>query len=696
MNTLSFDDLVPPSNGASPQGRTAPPAAPLGFDDLVPSKAVAAPTKPAGRANAVADTLKSLGSGVVRGVAGLATLPADAKHLLDTYATPIEVGAVNAVRSAFGYDPIQGPTPEQMRTDNPIDRLVNGPVDAIRETMDATLHKPETTAGEFAQTIGEFAAPGGIPSRATRAATTAGRQAIGYAGDLARNAVAPGVVSEAAGQLTEGTPLEPVARMAGAVAGGAAGTVAARSAPEDVILRALGRGDPGSIAWQRAIDLQNNSTGVRLSGPEAIAQAENGGTALPDLLRLVEGSAEGRARTAPFFAARQGEVGTAVDNWLSTIAPESAAPSLLGPRAAEAASRAIDDVRQGINRQTRPLYDAAAPVQIPDAEFDAMRADPRFTLALKRLRDNPEIAPGYADLPDNAVGVVDAVTKDMFARGEALASRANPGYAPEIGALNTQGAVGARDAARKASAEYDQALSEQARLRRDALQPLQEGPLGRVAAAGTTEAAGEALLPRNPLVGSEREAADAFARLQRSDPETAAALVRQQLADRYAAAARDTQAGTHEAAGIKFRNAIAGSEPQDAVLQAVLRGLPSQAAADAAPELLDVLQATGRRKAIGSATEFNRAANAELSQPAGVAALAGPTRLAALLARVNDKLKSAELRGNMGTLADLFTDPQSVELIRQAAARAGSGRLSAAAPRIGAQAISAAGSADRI
>lgn len=100
-----------------------------------------------------------------------------------------------------------------------------------------------------------------------------------------------------------------------------------------------------------------------------------------------------------------------------------------------------------------------------------------------------------------------------------------------------------------------------------------------------------------------------------------------------------------------------------------------------------MLQATGRRKAIGSATEFNRAANAELSQPTGVAALAGPTRLAALLTRVNDKLRSAELRGNMGTLADLSTDPQSVELIRQAAVRAGSGRLSSAVPRIGAQTV---------
>src|SRR5262249_26158282 len=40
---------------------------------------------------------------------------------------------------------------------------------------------------------------------------------------LARQAVVPGALSEAAGELTAGTPYEPYARAAGALAGGAAG-----------------------------------------------------------------------------------------------------------------------------------------------------------------------------------------------------------------------------------------------------------------------------------------------------------------------------------------------------------------------------------------------------------------------------------------------------------------------------------------
>lgn len=266
---------------------------------------------------------------------------------------------------------------------------------------------------------------------------------------------------------------------------------------------------------------------------------------------------------------------------------------------------------------------------------------------------------------------------------ENAAVRANPGYAPEIGALNTQAAANARDVASNVSSEYDQALAEQARLRREQLQPVAEGPLGRVAAANTTSSASDALLPRNPLVGSEGETADAMARLMAQDPETAQALARQSIADRYARAATETQSGDREFAGAKFAKDIAGNQPRNAVLDAILRSLPDQTAATAAPELLDVLRATGRRKPIGSATEFNRAANAELSQAplAQRAANAAGTFGASLIANAGDALSRATLRGNINQLADMFTDPNSVDLIREAIARGETGLVPRAVAR---------------
>jgi hypothetical protein len=185
------------------------------------------------------------------------------------------------------------------------------------------------------------------------------------------------------------------------------------------------------------------------------------------------------------------------------------------------------------------------------------------------------------------------------------------------------------------------------------------------------------------MSGSEQEAMDAVRRLTAQDAKTTPALVRQTLADRYARASTETQEGSREFAGAKFRKDVASNASRDAVLDAVLRGLPDQAAAEAMPELLDVLQATGRRKPIGSATEFNRAANAELSQASGPArALNAVGSLgASFFTNAGDALKRAALRGSMNQLADLFTDPRSVELIREAFARGAPNRLPQAAAR---------------
>jgi hypothetical protein len=86
------------------------------------------------------------------------------------------------------------------------------------------------------------------------------------------------------------------------------------------------------------------------------------------------------------------------------------------------------------------------------------------------------------------------------------------------------------------------------------------------------------------------------------------------------------------------------------------------------PELLDVLQATGRRKQIGSATEFNRSMNADLGGAASPTGLAIDLVkcLGTSVIRAGDAVRPAALRGNLRTLADMFIDPQSVELIRNA------------------------------
>lgn len=638
-------------------------------DDLPPGFSVVPPQQP----STIGDMAQSLGSGAVRGAVELGMLPVTLKRLGDQGAEYVYDKGEDLVRSIFDMGPRDPAVREQSDAKLGASPFYEGQ-DLVRAVMDDNLYAPKTTPGEYAETVGEFIAPGGLPSKFAREAPTLVSKGARYLSELGAQAVAPGVASEAAGQLTEGTAYETPARLVGALAGNALTTVPkAANTPEAAVRRALGPAD--QIDWDRALQLQDNSTGVRLSGPEAIAQAQNGTTALPDLLRVVEGSPDGRVLTGPFFAARQGQVDTAVGGFLDNIAPQSTTPSVLGPRASEAAATVVDDARQSINARTRPLYEAAEPQIIPDAEFQTIAANPRFQSAVQRLRDNPDLSPEYAGLPDNSVAVVDAVTKDMFARGEALANRANPLYGPELAARNSEAASDARglarDPSRGGSAEYDQALSEQARLRREELQPLQEGPIGRVAAAGTTQQAGEALIPRQPLVGSEDEVADAVQRLMAQDAETTQQLVRQELADRYAAASRDTQSGSHETAGIKFRNSVAGSDVQETILNAIMQNLDAPAALNDMPELLDVLQATGRRKPIGSATDFNATIRADLSTNAPVRRALDTVRTfgSTLFSNAADATKRAAYGRSLGALADMFVDPQSVERIRDAANR---------------------------
>jgi hypothetical protein len=150
------------------------------------------------------DVLKSAGSGLVQGAVSLATMPQD----LGNWAGEKVTGAI---------DSLMGRSPEQIAADRArTSQGMNTPLAAPNgqqamqavEGITGPMYEPQTTAGQYAKTIGEFA-----PT------------AIAGPGGMARKAamtVAPAVASEAAGQATEGSAWEPYARVAGAMAGGVA------------------------------------------------------------------------------------------------------------------------------------------------------------------------------------------------------------------------------------------------------------------------------------------------------------------------------------------------------------------------------------------------------------------------------------------------------------------------------------------
>lgn len=167
------------------------PPLPSGFTlDGAPSEA-----KP----NTFIDTAKSYATGVGRGIASLVGAPSDFAQAMDKIMTPMQLP----------------PEMEKLRQVNPfkrIDLTSQQTNDAISAPFGG-YHEPQTTAGRYAETIGEFT-PSGI----------AGPEGII---PKVASVVGPAVASQALGEATKGTAAEPAARIVGALGG--AGLVGAGS-----------------------------------------------------------------------------------------------------------------------------------------------------------------------------------------------------------------------------------------------------------------------------------------------------------------------------------------------------------------------------------------------------------------------------------------------------------------------------------
>lgn len=140
------------------------------------------------------DAGASLVSGIGRGAAGLVGLPGTLGDL-----------AQSGLSSALGLPQLPSSPFSSSGVQSGLSTVTGG----------ASEYEPKTRTGEYAGTVGEFlpgAALGGVGI-----------------GNLSRFGALPGVASEAAGQFTEGSAIEPYARVAAALLAPAAPALASRA-----------------------------------------------------------------------------------------------------------------------------------------------------------------------------------------------------------------------------------------------------------------------------------------------------------------------------------------------------------------------------------------------------------------------------------------------------------------------------------
>lgn len=146
-------------------------------------------TAPQEESPSIGDVAESLGTGAVKGILGMVGGIPDLANL-----------------AAKGIDYETGSNLEKY-TQPASDYAGNAALQGYAQKLGIPFHTPQSTLGRYAESVGSFLPMAIGPETAV--------------GKLA-SVVAPGIASEAAGQYTEGTPLETPARVAGAVLGGAA------------------------------------------------------------------------------------------------------------------------------------------------------------------------------------------------------------------------------------------------------------------------------------------------------------------------------------------------------------------------------------------------------------------------------------------------------------------------------------------
>ena len=215
-------DASPYAQFVQPDAAAPPPpsAAPSPYDQFLPKDAT-----PASASDSALDIAKQIPAGLAEGVANI---PTAVPRILNAVGPAINsamekvVGLVSPAKAAEMHQVAEEDANRAKAVQSYIQEQHPGGLSG-----DLGLPQPQTTAGQYARTAGEFA-PG----------------MMGAPGNLARNAVTgagAGIASDGAGEAFKGTPYEGLARVGAGVAGGIASglggakTAAANLTPENVL-----------------------------------------------------------------------------------------------------------------------------------------------------------------------------------------------------------------------------------------------------------------------------------------------------------------------------------------------------------------------------------------------------------------------------------------------------------------------------
>jgi hypothetical protein len=476
--------------------------------------------------------------------------------------------------------------------------------------------------------------------------------------------VVGGEASELAGMATEGTKFEPVARLLGGVLGGAAGVSGvnrvAASSIEDLLSRATAGYSKADFAKAAQLQADAAARGTPITAAEALAQLKGGNRQLMSAQRYAEQASDSERQMGGFLAQRATANQAATEQQLGRLAQRPDAPFEVGPRVQRSAQQSIEGVRQQINKLTEDAYRWGTDALIPPAEFAPIAESPVFQQYAAKVRADPLLGAAVKDLDENSIAFVNQVKKAMDEDAANYSTYGTGQTSPERAMRLDQAQGPMVEAARRASPLYEQALEQQAMMRRTQLEPMQRGATGQLAETDDWQRQAQIFMSDAP--GSEKEVAQAVRNIMKSNPESGAndvaVLIRMRLEDVWNKAAPNVKGAGEEFRGANFASILEKNPQAMKSMEAAIRALPNgDVQWQGFRNLLKVYEAQGFRLPAGSPTEFNRMMTEGFQR----------SRFGDLKSFGVDMLQRFNVRRRTGELARVLTHPEGVVLLEQLA-----------------------------
>jgi hypothetical protein len=521
----------------------------------------------------------------------------------------------------------------------------------------------------------------GIPTE--RAETIPGRVAQSTVRNLLmapiRPAMIPGMISaageEAAAFPFRDTPLEPTARLAGAiVAPAATGAVMGRTSPQVIAREEMAEVTPAELAAARVLQQESRLAGSPVTAAEAVQRstgearglAAGGTTRLPELQRMIEASRGGGAVMRPFLAEREDLAAQA----LQRLASERARPSL-GMDVQAAAQQAQREAAQAVSRRVGPEFRRLEGMEIPQADFDAIVKDNALVKSVyNSVKSKPEWKQASKNFKENSVGFVELMRQELGDRMTKATREGQNNKARVLSQAYDDLKLVADDAV---GGDYQAALTATREARREIQQPLESTPIARVAETTQTPQQFAAIFAKdaqrlNLTPDKVKTTVGAFAK---QDPLLAREFVAQYLRSEMDKIPAATQRELRK--GARFADTVFGNETQRQNLLAAYETAYGKDARIGFDRFLRGLKTQAERLPVGSPTAEKGA-----MQERGVSRVRETVgRPLSALADVADFVVSGR---DMEKFARALTSPNGVdELARLAAAPVSKAQVGASA-----------------